>query len=387
MSEATHHTLIQDFQFSVDPQHPHALRVYGTVDHPWFVAREIALILGLESSYRNFITGLDSDEKQSCAIATRGGRQQMTLITESAVYKMIFKSRKPIALKFQNWICKEVIPALRRQTAETLQRQVDQLNQLLQTQQRATQQLGTYVENMRFRQSNQFIYIATSQYYATQNSFKVGGCTSESLLRKRLTTYNSGRAAGDELYYAAMFKCHNHQHVEARIKELLLDFRMQKDKEMYVLPYDVLYQFIASIIEHHQSEVDQLNDVLRNLLDTITHTPAVIPAPLDAPMGNNRKEDPPKEQRLSRETSESPQSPPTTVVDFETLSVEEQTQWIQKWVDTYRLEHPYPVILRKSFEQFVEQQEGFTVKFRKLTLWHHLKQLANSVQEFTAKYI
>lgn len=379
MSEATHHMLIQDFQFSVDPQHPHALRVYGTVEHPWFVAREIALILGLESSYRNFVAGLDSDEKQSCALATKGGRQQMTLITESAVYKMIFKSRKPIALKFQNWICKEVIPALRRQTADTLQRQVEQLNHLLENQQRATQQLGTYVENMRFRQSDQVIYIATSQYYATQNSFKVGGCTSESLLRKRLTTYNSGRAAGDELYYAALFKCHNHQHVEARIKELLLDFRMQKQKEMYILPYDVLYNFIARIIGHHQSEVDQLNDVLRNLLDTITHTPAVIPAPLDASLTSPQKDNP--------DCDEADSSPPVETIDFDSLTHEEQQKWIQKWVDTYRLEHPYPIILRKSFEHFVEQQEGFTVKFRKLTLWNHLKQLANSVQEFTAKYL
>lgn len=36
---------------------------------------------------------------------TRGGLQDVTFLTEKGLYKILFKSRKPIAEKFQNWVC------------------------------------------------------------------------------------------------------------------------------------------------------------------------------------------------------------------------------------------------------------------------------------------
>ena len=36
-------------------------------------------------------------------------------LTESGVYKLIFKSRKPIAEKFQDWVVDEVLPSIRKQ--------------------------------------------------------------------------------------------------------------------------------------------------------------------------------------------------------------------------------------------------------------------------------
>jgi prophage antirepressor-like protein len=37
-----------------------------------------------------------------------------TFLTESGVYKLIMKSRVPSAEKFQDWICEEVLPKIRR---------------------------------------------------------------------------------------------------------------------------------------------------------------------------------------------------------------------------------------------------------------------------------
>jgi prophage antirepressor-like protein len=379
--------LLSHFQFAREDQTLFPLRVYGTNDHPLFVAREIATILGLESSYRNFVATLDADERESAAVPTQGGRQVMSLISESAVYKMIFKSRKAAAIRFQNWICKEVIPAVRRQSTQHLQRQIQELNDRLETQQRATRQLGTYVENMRYRENHQFIYIATNRWYASQNHFKVGGCASQTLLRSRLSGYNCGRVEGDEMYYCALFPCHNYIHAEKRIKELLCDFRMHKEKEMYVLPYDILHKFLEKLMRHYQDEVEHLNTVLGRLLETVTQSVPIIPPPLTV--------SPPSVSTTTTTSTTTPVSEkpeetspaPSQVLDLETLAESEQRQWIQKWVDTYRNVHPYPVIVRKSFEEFVEQQPEVTVKYRKLTLWNHLKSIANSVQDFTAKYL
>ena len=35
----------------------------------------------------------------------------MTIIYEPALYKLVMRSNKPIAQKFQEWICEEVLPS------------------------------------------------------------------------------------------------------------------------------------------------------------------------------------------------------------------------------------------------------------------------------------
>jgi anti-repressor protein len=45
---------------------------------------------------------------------TAGGVQQMKYGEESEVYRLIFSSTLPDAEKFKAWVCKEVLPAIRK---------------------------------------------------------------------------------------------------------------------------------------------------------------------------------------------------------------------------------------------------------------------------------
>lgn len=45
---------------------------------------------------------------------TAGGVQSMTYIDEANLYKCIFQSRKPDAEKFQDWVCEDVLPSIRK---------------------------------------------------------------------------------------------------------------------------------------------------------------------------------------------------------------------------------------------------------------------------------
>jgi len=45
---------------------------------------------------------------------TSGGIQSMIYINEGNLYKCIFQSRKADAEKFQDWVCEEVLPAIRK---------------------------------------------------------------------------------------------------------------------------------------------------------------------------------------------------------------------------------------------------------------------------------
>ena len=54
----------------------------------------------------------DSSEKGVVTTDTLGGTQEVTFLTEKGLYKVLFKSRKPIAEKFQNWVC-DIIKEIR----------------------------------------------------------------------------------------------------------------------------------------------------------------------------------------------------------------------------------------------------------------------------------
>ncbi|EKN00807.1 antirepressor [Acidocella sp. MX-AZ02] len=56
---------------------------------------------------------LGDDEKGTNRIGTPGGAQAMAVISESGLYKLVMRSDKPEARQFQDWVTREVLPAIR----------------------------------------------------------------------------------------------------------------------------------------------------------------------------------------------------------------------------------------------------------------------------------
>ena len=90
-------------------------------NEPWFVAKDVCVILELGNS-RRATSRLDDDEKGVTTINTLGGLQEMVIINESGLYSLILTSRKPEAKKFQRWITHEVIPQIRKTGAYSVKR-------------------------------------------------------------------------------------------------------------------------------------------------------------------------------------------------------------------------------------------------------------------------
>lgn len=81
---------------------------------PWFVAKDVCDILGLENS-RKATAELDSDEKNTVTISDGiAGNPNKTIISEPGLYRLVMKSRKPEAKEFQRWVTHEVLPQIRR---------------------------------------------------------------------------------------------------------------------------------------------------------------------------------------------------------------------------------------------------------------------------------
>jgi prophage antirepressor-like protein len=96
------------YQFGDNP-----VRVITLGDAPWFVASDVAAILG----YRNapdMARLLDDDEADTHIVRSSGQPRNMLIISESGLYNAIFRSRRDEARAFRHWVTGEVLPALRR---------------------------------------------------------------------------------------------------------------------------------------------------------------------------------------------------------------------------------------------------------------------------------
>ena len=85
--------------------------IKGTLDDPLFRASDIGVVLDI-TTIHSVIRDFDESEKVLHTMQTLGGSQDVTFLTEKGLYKVLFRSRKPIAQKFQNWVC-EVIKEIR----------------------------------------------------------------------------------------------------------------------------------------------------------------------------------------------------------------------------------------------------------------------------------
>ena len=80
---------------------------------PWFVAKDVCEILGIVDS-TTATRELESDELDRTVCVSGGQRREMTIVSESGLYALVFKSRKPEAKEFRKWVTKEVLPQIRK---------------------------------------------------------------------------------------------------------------------------------------------------------------------------------------------------------------------------------------------------------------------------------
>lgn len=102
----------------------HRVRVVDIDGSPWFVAADVCRALGLVGWASTYTLRLDLTEKQvirkgdvsSLKLETLFGDKQpsLSLITESGLYKLVMKSRKEDAKEFQDWVTRDVLPAIRK---------------------------------------------------------------------------------------------------------------------------------------------------------------------------------------------------------------------------------------------------------------------------------
>lgn len=90
----------------------HNIRVMEIDGDPWFIASDVAKVLG----YRKPGLAVQDHCKGAAkhSILTKGGRQSATIIPERDVYRLIMRSKLPSAEAFEEWVVGTVLPAIRK---------------------------------------------------------------------------------------------------------------------------------------------------------------------------------------------------------------------------------------------------------------------------------
>ena len=140
----------------------------------WFNLNDICRALDLRNP-RKVMNDLPKGVTNSYPLLTNGGLQNMTFVNESGLYRTIFKSRKEKALEFQDWVCSEVIPSIRKHGAyitEDLIKDDKKLNETIQAIREQYKEKIDFADA--FLASEDSAYIAVFADYLTKNGVKMG---------------------------------------------------------------------------------------------------------------------------------------------------------------------------------------------------------------------
>jgi prophage antirepressor-like protein len=107
-----------------------SIRAFEIDGEPWFVGKDIALALGYAKPQNAIKAHVDDEDKTTAPIQGSGFSIQGTgsgyktvaiIINESGLYSLILSSKLPNAKKFKRWVTNEVLPAIRKTGAYSIE--------------------------------------------------------------------------------------------------------------------------------------------------------------------------------------------------------------------------------------------------------------------------
>lgn len=99
---------------------PISIRTVEIDGAPWFVAVDVCKCLGFprhtsgKVNPSRYTSHLEDDQKGIERLDTVRGKQSCLVVSEAGLYRMVMRSDKPEAHKFQDWVTRDVLPAIRK---------------------------------------------------------------------------------------------------------------------------------------------------------------------------------------------------------------------------------------------------------------------------------
>jgi hypothetical protein len=122
---------------------------------------------------------------------------------------------------------------------------------------------NTYIDRSLI-QSKEWLYLISNSAKARENIFKFGFTTSK---QARLSTYNTGSVEGDRFFYCELYECYNARSLEKRVENLLKNFKIPNESEMYQLNFKAFDMLLKTICSNDNESVNSINTFLVNDYD------------------------------------------------------------------------------------------------------------------------
>jgi prophage antirepressor-like protein len=239
--------------------------IKGTIDQPLFRSSDIGQVLDM-SNIRATIMEFDETEKVVNTIDTPGGAQQVSFLTEKGLYKVLFRSRKPIAQKFQNWVC-EVIKEIRLKGVYDLQKQLEQhKTELEQMEDKKKQEYEAKLEKEKVLEKQKMLLKEYGSIGSIVYIIRVKTCENGQYIvkigesRKGITNrYNEHKSKYDECLLLDCF-CVNkskdfesflHHHETIRPNRITDLKGHENENELFLIGKNLTYQMILNIITNN----------------------------------------------------------------------------------------------------------------------------------------
>jgi prophage antirepressor-like protein len=234
------------------------LRVFGTYDYPWFVAKDIASMLEYKDTKKAVEDNVDLEDKMRFSNVKDFERgvsspslklhPDTVLINESGLYSLILRSNLEKAKYFKRWITQEVIPSIRKYGEYTKQQYEDKIKQIEEEKDLLEKQVGR--RKRRLIKKGRVVYILENKEF--KNQFKIG---SSSNFSPRLSTYNTGSPHDYKILYYK--ETEFNQIIELALMKIFHSYLYMESKEWIELPsYLPIQNKIEELVEILEDEVD-----------------------------------------------------------------------------------------------------------------------------------
>ena len=234
------------------------IRVIGSYQEPWFVAKDICDVLGL-SNITEALRNIPERWMSSEILKSSYNSQHMKIISEPAVYKLIIRSNKQIAQKFQEVVCEEILPSLRKKGEYKLQELINEKEEQISILQNKNKTLSRHVRRKIIDKNKEgkCLYII----YSTEikDKVKIGSAINIETRIRELSCGNPERFIIKELYYTNCYIL-----LEESIKKVFAKHRISLSCEWYDnIVLEKIKEYIEGYIDHYNKfeEFSNFDDI------------------------------------------------------------------------------------------------------------------------------
>lgn len=108
-----------------------SIKVQNADSQIWFCAADVCKAIGYKNPAKAISDNVSPEYNQRLDLGLPG--RKPIFISEAGVYELILRSNLPAAVPFRNWVCKQVLPSIRKTGTYTGQMPLTELVALVET--------------------------------------------------------------------------------------------------------------------------------------------------------------------------------------------------------------------------------------------------------------